>query len=280
LAVHASLRRRANVFRVTSAKELPAHHECWQEEGSWMRDFVRLQGGSHMGWWWHVPQLEAARRLQKARLGEWGDEHSFRRVDKKATKKSGRLRRLDSPCDRVCYLCRPRAFCVGPLHVETVAHLLVECSHPAMVARRADMVTTLTDIAARASILPGCPPAPDWSDPQALYVVLMGGTGPGLLSHSSARDASFELEHARIQVACRWSTFLTAKWTDGLQRVILDEPACQLGELGGSLASAIAAHSSKVYFSRRDALAADADFHKRTLDPGFRPAVPPPRAAH
>ena len=281
LAVHASLRRRANVFRATNAKELPAHHECWQEEGSWMRDFVRLQGGSHMGWWWHVPQLEAARRLQKARLGEWGDEHSFRRVDKKATKKTPRrLLRLESPCDRVCYLCRPRANDVSPLHVDTVAHLLVECSHPVMVACRADMVKVLQDIAARASTLVGCPPSPDWCDPQALYVVLMGGTGPGLLSHSSARDASLELERARILVACRWTTFLTTKWTDGLQREILDEPARQFGQLGGTLASAIAAHSSKVYFARRTALAVDADYLNRTLDPGFRPAAPPPLAAH
>ena len=279
-AVHASLRRRANVFRATNDKELPAHHECWQEEGSWMRDFVRLQGGSHMGWWWHVPQVEAARRLQKARLGEWGDEHSFRRVDKKATKKSRRLPRLESPSDRVCYLCRPQARDAAPLHVETVAHLLVECSHPVMVTRRAAIVQTLQDIAAQASTLDGCPPAPNWHDPQALYVVLMGGTGPGLLSHSSARDASFELDRARILVACRWTTFLTTKWTDGLQREILTEPSRQFGQLGGTLASAIAAHSSQVFFARRNALAAADDFLNRTLDPGYQPAAPPPPAVH
>ena len=233
-----------------------------------------------MGWWWHLPQVEAARRLQKARLGEWGDEYSVRRVDKKATKKSRRLLRLESPCSRVCYLCRPHDQDVAPLHVETLAHLLVECSHPAMVARRATVVCVLKDIAEQASALVGCPPAPDWCDPQALYVVLMGGTGPGLLSHSSARDASFELERARIQAACRWTTFLTSKWTDGLQREILADPARQFGQLGGTLASAIAAHSSQVFFARRNALAADADFLDRSLDPGFRPAAPPPPAAH
>ena len=280
LAVHASLRRRANVFRATDNKELPAHHASWQGERSWMRDFVRLQGGSHMGWWWHLPQVEAARRLQKARLGEWGDEHSVRRVDKKATKKSRRLPRLDSPCDRVCYLCRPQLRDVAPLHVETVAHLLVECSHPAMVTCRAAMVQVLQRIAEQASTLVGCPPAPDWRDPQALYVVLMGGTGPGLLSHSAARDASFVLDRPRIQVACRWATFLTTKWTDGLQREISDEPARQFGQLGATLASAIAAHSSRVYFARRNVLANDVDFLNRTLDPGFRPAAPPPPAAH
>ena len=149
-----------------------------------------------------------------------------------------------------------------------------------MVTRRAAIVQTLQDIAAQASTLDGCPPAPNLHDPQALYVVLMGGTGPGLLSHSSARDASFELDRARILVACRWTTFLTTEWTDGLQREILTEPSRQLGQLGGTLASAIAAHSSQVFFARRNALAADDDFLNRTLDPGYQPAAPPPPAVH
>ena len=272
-AVFASLRRRGNVFRTNHKSELPKLHSEWLAPRSAMRDFVPLQGGSSLGWWWRLPDARSACRLEKARIGEWGEEYSFRRSLHKASHNRRRLERIEEPHLRVCYLCKRNL-------PETMAHLITQCQHDAMLKRRKHARTALCKIAKEASRIASCPPAPNFDDEQALYTILMGSTNVGRLDLACGAKASrmttratlrlqttYPLEATRMRPACVWLSHLISAWISSMSCRPQSDDEKNLARLGLRIGQLIAWHSLLLHTDRRKALIGDAAFCSRTLDP-------------
>ena len=297
LAVFASLRRRANVFRAQHKSELPSLHAKWSQPRSSMRDFLCLQGGSRIGWWWHLPDVVAARRLQKARIGEWGDEYSYRRVDHKATQKTRLLKRIEEPLQRICYLCKSG-------EPEHMWHLVCECPHGRLAGLRGRVRATLSALVVEAAQVPegprDAPKAPDFADDCVFYTIMMGCTAVGKLDHSVSAGVAaslvFPLDGGTMRPACAWLQWLAGLWLSGRDQArshSLSKAQEALAAIAGHVMHCIAQFSLELHTVRRTLLRADADFADRTLDPAsVRPrakkrqvaAVPsrriqPPRAA-
>ena len=297
LAAHASLRRRANVFRTRHSSELPRLHRIWAKPRKAMRDFLCLQAGSCMGWWWRLPDVQSARRLQKARIGEWGNEDTYRRSPHKKTCLRPGLPRLEDPAQRVCYLCKHAS--AAQRRPETIAHLYTECVHAQLVECRSKVRAQLRKIAQSASEIGGggvaaplvpdlddevvqaaaqvggglaTPSVPDFDDPQVLYVILMGCTSLGSTQH----EVAFKLEPGVARPACAWLRWLLSFWLDSYTRGDKQsDKERRLALLGGEAARCIAGFSLHLHSVRCRALVADAEFKQRPLDP---PRVAQPRA--
>ena len=276
-AVFASLRRRANVFRAQHKSELPKCHAEWSMPRSAMRDFVCLQAGSRIGWWWHLDDAGAARRLQKARIGEWGDEFSFRRRVHKATQKTRLLKRLEEPLQRVCYLCKLRL----PEHM---AHLVCKCACASLVEwreRQRSALCALGEAVLEVDNCPqGAPRAPDFDDDCVLYTVMMGCTAVGklgeapLLSRPRTRRSpprpDLELTESSMRPACAWLQWLTEHWLAGPEqqrRRAMSDPQLAIAAIGGRVARLVARASADLHAVRRRLLQDDEDFADRVLDP-------------
>jgi hypothetical protein len=177
LAAHASLRRRANVFRTRHSSELPRLHRIWAKPRKAMRDFLCLQAGSCMGWWWRLPDVQSARRLQKARIGEWGNEDTYRRSPHKKTCLRPGLPRLEDPAQRVCYLCKHAS--AAQRRPETIAHLYTECVHAQLVECRSKVRAQFRKTAQSASEIGGggvaVPLVPDLDDDVVQAAAQVGG---------------------------------------------------------------------------------------------------------
>jgi hypothetical protein len=262
-----------------------------------MRDFLCLQAGSCMGWWWRLADVHSARRLQKARIGEWGNEESYRRIPRKKTCRRPKLPRLEDPAHRVCYLCRHTS--VAQRRPETIAHLYTECEHGQMVECRRKVRVQLLKIAQSASEIGGgevaaplvpdlddevvqaaaqvggglaAPSVPDFEDPQVLYVILLGCTSLGSTGH----EVAFKLDPGVARPACAWLRWLISFWLDSHTRGDKQsDKERRLALLGGEVARCIAGFSLHLHSVRRRALAADAEFKRRSLDP---PHAAQPRA--
>jgi len=289
LAAHASLRRRANVFRTRHSSELPRLHGIWTKPRKAMRDFLCLQAGSCMGWWWRLADVHSARRLQKARIGEWGNEDTYRRMPRKKTRCRPMLPRLEDPAQRVCYLCKHAT--AAQRRPETVAHLFTECAHVQMVECRRKVRVQLLKIAQSASEIGGggvaaplvpdfhdevvqaaaqvggglaTPPVPDFEDPQVLYAILMGCTSLGSTEH----EVAFKIAPGVARPACAWLRWLISFWLDSYTRGDKQsEKERRLAHLGGDVARCIAGFSLHLHSVRRRVLADDAGFKRRSLDP-------------
>ena len=195
---------------------------------------------------------------------------------------------------RVCYLCKHAS--VAQRRPETIAHLYTECVHAQLVECRSKVRAQLRKIAQSASEIGGggvaaplvpdlddevvqaaaqvggglaTPSVPDFDDPQVLYVILMGCTSLGSTQH----EVAFKLEPGVARPACAWLRWLLSFWLDSYTRG--DNKQSNKAHLGGEAARCIAGFSLHLHSLRRRALAADAEFKQRSLDP---PRVAQPRA--
>jgi hypothetical protein len=275
-AVFVTLRWLGNRFR-HGPKLFAAEVAEWAEPDAALRDLAPLKGASYAEPFVFLVHVSEARRLLHALVGKWGDEFGYRRIPR------GPVKRIEDPAARACYLCPADAWLP-----ETMSHLLLRCPHAAMVRLRVSVRAELTEIAAAAILVPGCPPAPDFSNDVQLYTVLMLCTGVGtvrdpvaldgvLVQHplpgaavavvslaDQRRNHALRLDAAVMRPAVRWVAFLLGRWRSQLSEAINAIDGAAVGE---RLALAVCSHSMRMHSARRRLLRDNAAFEKRSRDP-------------
>jgi hypothetical protein len=292
----ASLRSRGNSER---NRTLAIMFRRWRDEMPSLSGLWPFTNNSFMGVaWWH-PNVFAARRFVRLRLGVWGCETDYRRAVHKAArlKKSVQssaelmaavkpiLPRLESPEDRACYLCPADSWMP-----ETMPHLFLFCCHPSMVQLRDEVRTALQAIVDRSGQLAEVPQLPDLSSQIELFSILMlctsvgytadreHGVGVyaldvlrpvGAAAHSEEylrvlrANSWLRLDHGRMQVVAEWLSFCF----DAYRQFLASGRHSFVSLVGSDIVSTVVTYCQRVYSVRRRLLREDVEYLARGRDP-------------
>jgi hypothetical protein len=295
-ASFASLQTRGNHYRqrVFSA---------WLAEPSGVyRSFTTYKNASYMEPYWFLSDCTAARRLLRARHGLWGCEDNQRSRGQNKTTTTIELDRLFAH-QRACYLCPAIAGTDDCFLPETLEHVMLRCTCPALPAARASIIAALTQIAADAAAGGLRPAAPNFGNDAALMAVLQLATSIGPhharvdaapvaapppqspapsarpTTRSASRVAAADAHRAADAVrrapqlvydmpaaraAAAWVSALASDW-----RRRMGDPTKPVPSLtpGLRLAAAVASHSQRMYSLRRQQLRDVDGFATRDRDP-------------
>jgi len=306
-AAFAELRLRGNKVRQALFRTILAG---WTAESSGQRDYAPFKASSYLEPYWFADDPHAARCLLRARIGCSKVEFDYRRAVHhypRAPAANGLvlnidvaefnsrctiMPRLEHPHDRACYMC-PAADWLP----ETISHALQKCTHPLLVAERANMMQSMTELIASSSSLVGCPTLPNLNDDCCQLYLLQLATSVGPTNHrgqppsykhtGNGQRQSARLAHRRslqpvdmtlkrkqnqwlplkrteATTAATWSSFLTGKWRRAIACELDDDPAAVAG---ARLVNLVVQYHRRIISLRRRILQKDAAFLRRTRDP-------------
>ena len=325
-ATYAALRTLGNACRQAKVRVFLAQQreQAHDEHGHQLRTWASSIGFSYLQPYWHLDDLRIARRLLRMRFDMCPTEDNVRRKPTVVVDDDQRTRehpRLENPGDRSCYNCHDcvRADAPNVFWNETQAHVLIDCTHPQLLALRerfrraatALFVETRSVALARAA---GCPTSiPDLTNVSALLTVmrLCIGVGaapittpvpvlvrppPRAVAHVSAATLARQAEaaarrmcdvprHAHDQraaeIAASWSFALMADWCDVIRTPQRTEA---IEATPGYRLAALAARHAQCVFDTRAAILGSAEtrqsYQQRSRDPSREvAAVVRPRPA-
>jgi hypothetical protein len=266
------------------------------------RSSTTYKNASYMEPYWFLSDCTAARRLLRARHGLWGCEDNQRCRGQNKTTTTIELDRLFAH-QRACYLCPAIAGTDDCFLPETLEHVLLRCTCPALSVARASIAAQLTQIAADAAASGLRAAAPNFGNDAALMAVLQLATSigphharvdaapaaapppapPAAPASHATRSVSLaaaaaahrvadavrrapQLVHdmPAARVAAAWVSALASDW-----RRRMGDPTTPVPSLtpGLRLAAAVAAHSQRMYSLRRKHLRDVDGFATRARDP-------------
>jgi len=309
-ACFAALKARGNTTRQALVQEFCAKQI--QEDKS-LRRWATFTGYSGLHAYWYATDLVAARRLLRLRLDVGPNEDNIRRMPHSMPKPTGasatiRVIRAQGPNskrrhktsthatgstarvvmprlarnERVCYCCEQ-----PPGEPETLEHMLLRCTNPALVAARAatraSLVRLAASEAARALADEANTPPPDFANDTALLFALLQCNGLGTPPRLQPMHAGVEVfDKAVATQTIRWTGLLTRDWVSKT-----NEPRTTDEELdnapGGVLVAEMTAHALEVFRLHRRAVRNNDAYRRRDHDPagalaaGRQPAAAPRR---
>ena len=284
LATFASLQRRGNRHRHQAVDEFLQKCRDNRPGFTMLRRYAAITTDAFGQAYWHLPEVDVAKRMTQLRFDLGPYEGHMRRRDqpeREGRVKQRRLPRLEEP-RRSCYLCGLVDSEVPDVYwAETQEHMLITCaglSRPREVARG-----WLKDLAYSPPFLKVAQSAsvavPDFDSDTTLLMVLRLATAtcsPLLHRALVVGDASdkgaqarqqrdgppqFDIDDARC--ATRWVRALMDDWMAGAR-----DPRQDVSRAPGYLLACWAAgHVQIVCGIRRRLLRRRADFHRRDRDP-------------
>ena len=287
-ACHTELRYLGNVgrqreVRVFLAQQVQLHKR--------LRLWASTISGSFEQPYWYLPDVKLARRLLALRLDTCPTEDWTRR------RPSKHLKQLP-PHERACYLCECIDGVPDVYWPETLIHVLIRCSCPALRDLRETLRQELLAFSAepateRVAEASGAT-TPAFNNDSALLTAmqLCIGVGPGPillplpLPSGPSATAAIAAERARARrmapqfardipsatATAKWVRALTDDWRDIYRN--MRRKSNPLTSPGYRLASLVARHAVAVFSTRRRLLRSAPDFDARARDPvvaGARP---------
>jgi len=287
-ACHTELRYRGNAGRQSEVRVFLAQQVQLHKR---LRLWATTTSGSFEQPYWHLPDVKIARRLLALRLDTCPTEDWTRRRPCK------HLKQLP-PHERACYLCDCIDGVPDIYWPETLVHVLLRCTCPALrdlrdMLRQGLMALSAEPTTARLAEASGAA-TPDFNNDSALLTAmqLCIGIGPGPillplpLPPSSSATRAIAAERARARrvapqfardipaatATAKWVRALTDDWRDIYRNVRRkDNP---LTSPGYRLASLVARHAVAVFSTRRNLLRGVPGFDARARDPAVASARP------
>ena len=284
-AVYGALKDRGNRFRQLGVRAFLLEQVQKQTR---LKTWATTISGSFEQPYWRLDDATFARRLCALRLDCCPTEDHLR------WRPHGDRQRIPVAAERACYLCDPIDAAVPEVYWhDTLAHVLITCTCPALTAVRSTfqqkLVALANDASTRRVADAANVPCPDLTNATALLTCmqLCVGVGPSLLlaprpigpsmaghgtrgaraDHASRRRAAPQLDwESRVAIAtARWVRALTDDWCDIYRNVRRrDTPGLSPG---GRLVQLVAAHAVAVFAARRALLKKSVAFQARARDP-------------
>jgi len=307
-ACFAALKQRGNTRRQAVLREKVQTTLNDPKCANGLRRWASIAPSSYLQPYWHLPNVEAARRMVQVRLDCAPTEDYMRR--RTANKYGKKIERLDDRVMRACYCCNSIMGVGGIYRPETLEHVLLHCGRPVAVARREEFRFHLVNLMQRADFIAvtgGVPPpvltaATDdarHAADTAFLTLLRLCMGQGMTQHHWAghgslaqltslrlpKDVMALAQRARAQralpefvydadaalAATRWMDVLFNGWMDSIRSP--NASTLPMNTPGCRLATCVAEHVQQVFRDRRVFLKEDDDYQSRKRDPSDVVAV-------
>ena len=297
----AALKQRGNACRQAILRDTVQDTLKKHDKESGLRRWASITSASYLQPYWHLPNVEAARRMVQVRLDCAPTEDYMRR---RTSAQNGKAIRLPDRVTRACYCCGAIMDVAGVFHPDTLEHVLLHCKRDEAVSRRDSFRMHLDawsmETETRAAAGDVAPPtltmsasaSRDAAD-TALLTVLRLCTGQGIaatperpggvaalrpLRHSANADTlasrartlralpEFTYDADAATSAMRWVDILLAGWMASVRA--LDADTWPSNTPGCRLATMVAEHVQQVFRDRRTFLKENSDYKSRARDPG------------
>ena len=283
-AVYAALKGRGNLCRQRVVREFLI---AQVQNHTRLKTWASTISGSFEQPYWRLTDVTLARRLCALRLDCCPTEDHWR------WRPHGALQRIPVAAERACYLCDAIDPAVPAVYwPESLAHVLITCTCPALVAVRDRFQQAITalagDVATRCLADAARAPCPDFTNATVLLscMQLCVGAGPSLVTapmavgpaagsltqvertaHACRRRAAppFDRESQMAAATARWVRALTDDWCDIHRNVRRRDPPAL--SPGGRLVQLVAAHAVAAFAARRALLKTSVAFQARARDP-------------
>ena len=263
-ACFTALRRRGNARR---QQLVQAFHLDQAQSGGALRRFALWSPASFRQPYLNLDDVHAVQLVARLRMDLRGEDAERRRPHLAAHNVRA-LDRIDDPEHRSCYLCWHH----GKVLVrETGAHVSLFCTHPDMVAARAQTRAELTMLAQDPEVFRLAPAPPDFRDDSVLWTVLMlcVSLGPAPVLHQVAAHegaGGFVLNVERARGAAAWLRALSEPWVAAVHSP--SRPRAPHAYAGARVFAVVAGQVQRLWRLRRQLLRAVPAYRSRALDPG------------